>query len=111
MYELATQPPMSITTPPPRFTITSRRPTCVPVNQSSSSKACRSVLWRSPGGTAATSGSRPAFSRAPTTTGTYRSATLRSVMTATLASPTSRNSRSAVSSNERVTMIGYESCR
>ena len=65
MYELATQPPMSITTPPPRTTITSRRPICVPVNQFRSSDAWLSVLCRSPAGTAATSGSMPALSSAP----------------------------------------------
>jgi len=55
------QPPMSITTPPPRVTTTSRRPICVPVSQSSRSHACLTVLCRSPLGTVATSGSSPAF--------------------------------------------------
>ena len=111
MYELATQPPMSMTTPPPKFTITSRRPTCVPVSQSSSSNACFNVLCRSPAGTVATSGSIPDFLRARMITGPYSSATVSSVITATCASRTSCSSCSTVCSNERVTTIGYDSWR
>jgi predicted dehydrogenase len=105
------QPPMSRTTPPPRFKITSRRPSWVSVSQSSSSQACARVLCRSPAGTVATSGSSPALASAPITTGPYSSATVSSVITATCASPTSSSSCFTVCSNVRVTTIGYESWR
>ena len=55
---------MSITTPPPRFTIRSCRPICVPVSQSSSSNAWLRVLCRSPDGTVADLGLKPGLARA-----------------------------------------------
>jgi predicted dehydrogenase len=81
------------------------------VNLLISWEAWRSVLFRSPAGTVATSTCVPAFRSAPTTSGAWSAATVSSVISATFASPTKPSSRSTVCSGERVTTIGYESRR